>query len=77
MTKRGRKLSERYIVFEDKELDFTYYEVDRFYKLYDAGLDLPDMARRMKRSVAEILLLYLDQVEKEAIEEPKFILTKI
>lgn len=69
------RISQRYIVFEDRNLDFTYNELRKFYMLYDAGLDIPKIASRMNRRTMEILLLYLDQVEKECIE-PNFILTR-
>lgn len=71
----GVPLSKRYIVFDDKNLDFTYNELRKFYALYDAGLDIPKIARRMSRSTLEVFLLYIDQVEKERIE-PKYRLTR-
>lgn len=64
----GVKLSKRYIVFENRNLDFTYNELKKFHKLYDEGLDIPAIARKMQRRKVEVLLLYIDQVEKEVID---------
>ena len=72
---RTNRISKRYIVFEDRNLDFTYNELRKFYALYDAGLDIPKIASRMNRRAIEVLLLYLDQVEKDCIE-PNFILKR-
>lgn len=57
-----------YIVFEDKNLDFTQKEVRIFDRLIERGFGLPEIARRMRRNRLEVLLLYLDRVEKEIID---------
>lgn len=57
-----------YIVFEDKNLDFTPKEVAIFEKLLEKDFNIPDIAKYLKRSQLEILLLYLDRVDRNFIE---------
>jgi len=73
--KYDKNVGKPYIVFEDKNLDFTQKEVRIFDRLIERGFDIPEIARRMRRNRLEVLLLYLDRVEKEIIN-PVYTLTK-
>lgn len=73
--KYDKNVGKPYIVFEDKNLDFTQKEVRIFDRLIERGFDIPEIARRMRRNRLEVFLLYLDRVEKEIID-PIYILTK-
>ncbi|MCM3774012.1 hypothetical protein M3225_26715 [Priestia aryabhattai] len=64
-----------YIVFEDKNLDFTQKEVRIFDRLIERGFSIPEIARRIRRNRLEVLLLYLDRVDKEIVD-PVYKLTK-
>lgn len=61
------KRQARYIAFEDKNLDFTPNEVAKFDSLIGERLDIPEIAKQLRRSKLETLLLYIDRVERRKV----------
>lgn len=71
------KRQARYIAFEDKNLDFTPNEVAKFDSLIGERLDIPEIAKKLKRSKLETLLLYIDRVDRGKVEPIHYFKRKV
>lgn len=62
----------RYHLFEDENLPlnllFEEGELRDFRELWEAGISLPNMAKKMKRKPSEIALLIFDHAERGLIK---------
>lgn len=65
---RYRSYEKPYIVLEDVNMDFTHKQVKTFDSLIKGGYDLHEIAKKLKRSRLETLLLYLDRLNEGKIE---------
>lgn len=65
-----------YFAFDHRNLDWKPDEVDDFDTMIKNGYDIPEIAKVLKRCVAETLLLYLDRVDKGEIPH-RYTLRKI
>lgn len=64
---KKKEIEKPYIVFENENLDFTQFEVKKFDRLIKKNLDIPDIAKELRRSTLETLLLYIDRVDKKVV----------
>ena len=62
-----------YYLFDDERIKlnpiFKERELERFYKLWDEGMDYKKIAKKMGRTHMDIVLLILDRGEVGAIKD--------
>ena len=62
-----------YYLFDDERIKlnpiFKERELERFYKLWDEGMDYKNIAKKMGRTHMDIVLLILDRGEVGAIKD--------
>jgi hypothetical protein len=60
-----------YIAHEDSNLDWKPKELEKFETLWNAGVSIQNIAKKLKRTQMEIGLIILDRADKGFIKKRK------